>query len=134
MIDPKGECKYDLRLVRFDRQESEDGKILDIFAGFNVMHGVAKPLFKFTCDFIVQYVRHDDSSMAWKDFSSAMALAHIVPYLREYVSSTTARLPAPMLMLDPINTNAMIADYEGRKRRASESKVAPQLDSEANRK
>ena len=52
-----------------------------------------------------------------------MALTHIIPYLREYVSHTTNRLPAPVLMLDPTNTEAMIADYVERKRRAEEVRV-----------
>ena len=61
--------------------------------------------------------------MQWKDFSLAMALAHIVPYLREYVSNMTNRLPVPVLLLDPINTSAMVADYEQRKRQAEEPKA-----------
>ncbi len=106
-----------MSLTRF---ESADGKALDLFAGFDVMHGVEKPLFKFTCEFMARYTRRDDADMPWKEFSSAMALAHIIPYLREYVSNTTNRLPTPVLMLDPINTYNMIADFEERDKQAKE--------------
>ncbi len=117
--------EYNIRLVSLSRVESPDGKALDLFAGFDVMHGVEKPLFKFTCDFLARYTRRDDADMAWKEFSSAMALAHIIPYLREYVSNTTNRLPTPVLMLDPINTYNMIADFEERAKQAAQAKTAP---------
>ncbi|MDD2302122.1 MAG: hypothetical protein PHG30_06140 [Eubacteriales bacterium] len=119
-VNMDGPQKYNLRLVSLTRFESADGKALDLFAGFDVMHGVEKPLFKFTCEFVARYTRRDDADMPWKEFSSAMALAHIIPYLREYVSNTTNRLPTPVLMLDPINTYNMIADFEERDKQAKE--------------
>lgn len=117
-VNKDGLKKYNLRLVSLNRVESEDGKAMDLYAGFDVMHGVENPLFRFTCEFVARYTRSDDAEMAWKDFSSAMALAHIIPYLREYVSNTSNRLPTPVLMLDPINTYWMIEEYEGRNQQA----------------
>lgn len=114
MANPEGKRKYNLRLTGLKRLESKDGKTIDLYASFDVMHGVESPLFNFTCDFIARYVRQGDESMAWSSFSSAMALAHIIPYLREFISNITNRLPAPVLMIDPINTIAMIEDYEKR--------------------
>lgn len=127
MANPGVKPEYSLVLTTLGRLESQDGKNLDIQAAFNVMHSIEKPLFNFTCEFFVRYTRQDDTSMAWKDFSSAMALAHIIPYLREYVSNITNRLPASVLILPPINTNAMIAEYENRKRRAEQAKASDQV-------
>jgi preprotein translocase subunit SecB len=111
----EGKPSYNVRLIGMQRVESHDGMVLDLLAQFDVMHGVEKPLFKFTCDFVARYRRRAADSMTWEEFSSGMALAHIIPYLREFVSNMTNRLPAPVLMLDPINAHAMIDDYKKRK-------------------
>lgn len=125
MGNPEGRQEYNLRLVGLGRFESEDGKTLDLQAAFDLMYGIEKPLFNFTCVFIARYERKDDQAMQWRDFTSAMALAHIIPYLREFVSNMTNRLPAPVLMLVPLNTHAMIADYEHRRQQADQAKVKP---------
>jgi hypothetical protein len=124
MANVDGKAEYNLRLVDLQRFETPDGRVLDFLASFDVMHGIEKPLFRFTCDFIARYERKSDQGMAFKDFSSAMSLAHIIPYLREFVSNMTNRLPAPVLMLDPINAYVMISDFEQRKK-AAELKAQP---------
>ena len=83
------------------------------------MNGIEAPLFRFTCEFAVRYERNGADSMQWRDFSSAIVLAHIVPYLREFVSNMTNRLPAPVLMLDPINTHLMVEVFERMKASAA---------------
>lgn len=118
--DPQADKRYDLRLTGLKRGQSEDHKNLDIVAAFDVMHGVENPLFNFTCQFVVRYERHSDDSMPWDQFSTATALAHIIPYLREFVSNMTNRLPAPLLMIDAINTHALIADFEQRTKASGE--------------
>jgi len=112
LVNTDGEKTFNLRLLALERKESEDGKQLDLAAVFDVMHGVEKPIFNFTCEFVVRYKRETDGGMAWKDFSSGMALAHIIPYLREFVSNMTDRLPIPPLMLPPVNAFKMVADDE----------------------
>lgn len=124
--NPKGVNEYNLRLIGFHRVELEAGKYLTIQASFDLMHGIEKPLIAFTCEFVVQYVRRGEDSMQWKDFSSATALAHIIPYLREFVSNITNRLPTPVLMLDPVNTNAMLKDFEDRQKQAQPVASPPQ--------
>jgi len=126
VANSKGKPEYNPCLTYLNRFESEDGKNLDLLASFDLMHGMENPLFKFTCQFVVRYTRQD-SSMVWKDFTSPVALAHIIPYLREYVSNITNRLPTPVLLLNPINTHAMIAEYEDRKRRAEQAKASAQV-------
>lgn len=118
--DPQADKRYDLRLTGLKRIEAEDANNLDIVAAFDVMYEVEKPLFNFTCQFVVRYERQGQDSMAWSEFSTATALAHIIPYLREFVSNMTNRLPAPVLMIDAINTKAMIEDYEQRTKAAEE--------------
>ena len=117
------EWEYNLCLTDLQRLKSEDESNLDIFASFDVMHGIKKPKFKFTCSFVAHYIKKDGKGLDLKDFTSAMALAHIIPYLREYISNITNRLPAPVLILAPINTYAMIQEYEERKRRSTEKKI-----------
>ena len=124
MVDPTGEPKYHLSLVGFARAESPDGKDLDLQAGFDVMHGVQKPPFRFTCEFVARYQRQSEQSMPWKDFSNAMALTHIIPYVREFVSNMTNRLPVRVLILPPINVFAMLADFDRRKAAAEQAKTA----------
>ena len=127
MTSLDGQQEYNLSLTALDRREPPDGKTCDLIATFNLMHGIEKPLFKFTCAFLARYTHRDDASMAWNDFTSAMALAHIIPYLREFVSNITNRLPAPVLMLSAVNTHAMIADYENRKRQTEQAEPAAQV-------
>ena len=126
MANQDGQREYNLRLTALSRLEPPDGKTLDLYAAFNLMHGIETPLFKFTCEFLARYTRRDDANMAWNEFTSAMALAHIIPFLREYVSNITNRLPAPVLILPPINTHAMIADYEKRRQQIQEAKATDQ--------
>lgn len=116
MVDLSGTQKYNLSLTNLDRHEVSDGNKLNLFAAFDLMSGIDKPVFRFTCEFMVTYTRNENSSMQWKDFSNAVALAHVIPYLREYVSNITNRLPAPILILHPLNTHAMVANYEAHKR------------------
>jgi preprotein translocase subunit SecB len=108
----KGKAEYSLRLVNFERKESAEGKFLDVIAGFDMMCGVEAPVFTFTCTFIARYSRQGESAMEWKSFSSPLALAHIFPYLREFVSNITNRLPVPVLLLPAYNTSSLLADFE----------------------
>jgi len=127
MINQEGKREYNPRLTALDRFVSPDGKVLGLHAGFDLMYGIENPMLKFTCEFLARYTRREEANMECKDFTSAMALAHIIPYLREYVSNITNRLPAPVLILNPINTNVMIAEYEDRKQRTELAKSATQV-------
>lgn len=119
--NPQAAQKYNLRLVGFGREISADTNHLDILAAFDLMFGISDPIFKFTCEFLARYQRVGEGGLPWDQFSPAMALAHVVPYLREFVSNTTNRLPVPVLMLPPINTYQMFADYEERLRKPGQA-------------
>lgn len=121
--NPEGKREYNLRLVGFGRQISPDDKHLDILASFDLMCDVADPLFKLTCDFLARYQRQGTGGLPWEKFTPAMALAHIIPYLREFVSNTTSRLLVPVLMLTPFNTYQMFNDYENKSRKNEQTPV-----------
>jgi hypothetical protein len=120
----EGDKRYSLRLLNIARVESPDGKALHCVFAFDVMHGIENPIFVFTCDFIARYTRRGEDSMAWNEFVTPIALAHVIPYLREFVSNITNRLPVPVLMLDPVNTAAMVAEYELRRAEAEKARPA----------
>jgi hypothetical protein len=114
MANQNGKQSFNLQLTDFERVESPDNMALDIIVSFDLMSGVEKPLFVFKCSFAARYTRQDDS-LPWEKFSSAMALAHIVPYLREFVGNITNRLPVPVLLLPAFNTAKLLADLDARR-------------------
>jgi len=122
VADKDGERKFNLRLVALERKLSEDNKVLTVIASFDVTHLIAKPLFNFTCDLFARYRRYAEGGMPWEQFSTPMALAHMVPYLREFVSNMTSRMPIPTLMLPPVNTNKLFSGYEEAIKQATEAK------------
>ncbi len=109
----KGQREYDLRLVNLRQEISPDKKQFMLFAGFDVMFGIENPMFKFSCDYLVRYSR-PDGDWDWKEFKTSHALAHILPYLREYVSNVTTRMPIPVLILNPVNTETLVSDFHAR--------------------
>lgn len=127
-LQPVESPKYHLGLTGYDRAEQDEGKHLVVAASFDLMHGVESPIMVLTCSFVVRYNRKSDTSMPWSEFTDALALAHIVPYLREFVSSTTGRMPSPVLMLDPVNTAALLGDLKLRMEAAKAAKPAAATD------
>jgi len=126
--DPDGAREYNLVLTGLNRNEFEAGKYLDVQASFDMMYGLEKPLFNFTCSFFARYERHGEHSMSWEKFSSVMALTHLIPYLREFVSNITNRLPVPVLILPPTNVHMLLANFEEHKRSSQQAipqKVSP---------
>lgn len=125
MKDPNGDKKFLLRLLALDRRPIDGDKLLQIGMGFDVMSGIEKPLFDFRCNFLVIYERAENAAMTWQDFSNAIALSHVVPYLREFVSNVTNRMPVPVLILPPMNVNLMLADFEFQKAAAQAATAEP---------
>jgi len=125
LVTQDGKKEYNLALTEYSRTEVEGGKFLDVQAAFDLMHGLEKPLFKLTCLFAVRYQKDSDQSMPWEKFIPATTLAHIIPYLREFVSNMTDRLPVQVLILPPINAHALFAAYEQRKQVGSPVNPSP---------
>ncbi|MBU1241593.1 protein-export chaperone SecB [Myxococcota bacterium] len=111
LLNPQGKPEYDLRLTRVGREFANDNKNLAMTFSFSLMGEIKDPLFNLLCDFGVFYKRVDDATLTWDEFSDATALAHVIPYLREFISNMTNRLPVQPLILPPINTNIMISEY-----------------------
>lgn len=106
------EPQYGLGLTKWQRDE--DGDHLTVLAEFDLTQDVETPPFRFTCAFIARYSRTADANMLWPEFADPLALAHIIPYLREFVTNMTARLPVPPLMLPPVNAGLLLAAYQAR--------------------
>lgn len=107
-----GGLPYCLALTKFIRSEEAEGKGLCVIAEFDLMHGVETPPLDFKATFYLEYKRLENASMAWSDFKNPMVLAHAIPYLREFVTNMTARMPVPALILDPVNTILLYQRYK----------------------
>ena len=112
--DEKNQFQFNLQLTGFQRVvPPEDESRLLVVCSFDVMHKVDCPPFYFTCTFCAQYATvQQEKNMAWDEFSDVMAMAHVIPYIREFVSNMTNRMPGvPPLMLPPVNVAVLIEDY-----------------------
>ena len=114
------ELKFALGITGFDRIVTADGKILQVKVAFNLMDKMDSPPCRFDCTFIATYTRPEDAAMQWEEFKDHVAVAHLIPYVREFVSNMTTRLPLSVLMIPPINTTKMLAEFRG-----SRTQVAP---------
>src|ERR1022692_3070616 len=103
-VNREGDLKFSLGITRFSRTLVSDGKVLAVTVSFDLMMGVEKPPCKFQCTFAATYTRPSEQNMTWEEFQDHVALAHIIPYVREFVSNITARLPLSVLMVPPVNT------------------------------
>jgi len=124
-IDTDADLRYELGLVAKSRHLSDDGKNLVLALDFDLMHGVTKPPFSFKCSFLAFYSKDEENAnMTWDEFRDVLALAHVIPYLRELISNITNRLPIPVLMLPPTNAFKLVEDHDERvTRKASKSNI-----------
>jgi preprotein translocase subunit SecB len=105
------EKTYHLALTSFSRAVEDNGKQLVVNVGFNLMSGVEKPMFNFLATYVAVYAKAEGCETAWDEFSDGNALSHIVPYLREYVSNVTMRMPIRPLYMRPLNCYALIDTF-----------------------
>jgi len=138
-IDYNAGLEFHLGIAGLVRKESGDGLGLTVMAEFDLMQGVEKPPCTFRCAFIARYTRKADSNMTWGEFTDVMTVMHMTPYVREFISSVSLRLPIKELILPPTNVNALVADYKARQavragsrkkvtRKPSRTKKPPQRD------
>ncbi len=106
------DLKFSLGITHFSRALISDGKVLAITVSFDLMQGVQNPPCKFQCMFAVTYTRPPDANMKWEEFKDHVAVAHIIPYVREFVSNITGRLPLSVLMVPPVNTYQLLREYQ----------------------
>jgi len=80
-----------------------------------LMYKVENPPCRFDCAFIAIYTRPDNAPMKWEEFKDHIAVAHMVPFVREFISNMTNRMPLQVLMIPPMNTSKMLADFRASK-------------------
>jgi len=112
-LNLENDLQFNLGIESFQRQKLDD-KHLAVRIAFDLMQEIENPPYKLTCSFVAFYERTDESPMTWKEFEDAMVIAHILPYVREFVSGVTLRLPLPPLMLPPTNAFALHKRYKER--------------------
>ena len=105
---------YHLALTSLQRTEEADGKNLLVRAGFDLMHGVADPVCTLRCTFLAIYSKAASSPLNWSEFTDGLAVAHMVPFVREFIATTTNRMPVPPLMIRPVNAFMLVEDYQKR--------------------
>ena len=113
------ELKFSLGITDFNRTITADGKILLVKVAFDLMHNTENPPCRFDFTFVATYTRPDNAVMQWEEFKDHVAVAHLVPYVREFVSNMTTRLPLLVLMIPPMNTSKMLADFLSSKKPAA---------------
>jgi hypothetical protein len=110
-VKAEADLKYSLGITGFGKKIVSDGKILLVQVSFDLVDGIKNPALRFECTFVATYARGEESPMKWEDFHDHVAIAHLIPYLREFVSNITTRLPLPVLMIPPVNTRILIEEY-----------------------
>jgi len=107
--------QYGVGITAFSRKENENKLSMDIEVGFNLLHQVSDPTLEFTCTFSAEYKRGVDSPTQLSDLKVHIAVAHILPFLREFAFNVTGRLRgSPALMIPPINASLLLADWKKR--------------------
>jgi hypothetical protein len=96
--DNDSENFCNLAIINLERRYDDDNNTMLLFVSFDIMHEVEDPLFSMICNFVVVYKQDSKSkNMTWDEFKNPIAVAHIIPYLREFVSNMTNRMPIPIL-------------------------------------
>ncbi len=108
----EGGLSYCLALTKFTRNEAAEDTELCAIVEFDLMNGIENAPIVFRATFYLEYKRPKEASMAWTEFKNPMVLAHAIPYLREFVTNMTARMPVPPLILDPVNTILLYKRYQ----------------------
>lgn len=107
------ELQYNLGIEALERRVVSDEQLV-VQVAFDLMQDVKDAPYSFTCSFVAAYTRTEESSMTWDEFSNGLIVAHILPYVREFVSSVSLRLPVPPLVLPPINAFLLVENYDKR--------------------
>jgi hypothetical protein len=107
--------QYGVGITAFSRKEDESKMSMDIEVEFNLLHQVSNPTLEFICTFSAEYKRSVNCQMQLSDLKDHIAVAHILPFLREFAFNVTGRLrESPALMIPPINANLLLSDWKNR--------------------
>ena len=97
-----------LDLTRHIEKKEGGGKRLVLSLKADPMRGIKDPPFELEIELVGVFEAEPESNLAIEEFAEKQAPAHLVPYLRELISSVTARTDLPALMLPPVNVNALL--------------------------
>lgn len=112
IVDPNAKPTYRIGLLSLSRTISPDGLTLNAVACFDMMNGIEKPVCTLRCTFAAIYSRNSGSAMTWEEFTDVMAVTHMIPYVREFVSSVTLRMPLNALVLPPTNVHLLVDEWK----------------------
>jgi len=107
------DLQYNLGIESLQRKVLSEEQLV-VQVAFDLMQDVEDAPYSFTCSFVASYTRTEDSNMKWDEFKDGLIVAHILPYVREFVSSVSLRLPVSPLVLPPINALILVENYEKR--------------------
>ena len=114
-LKPSNSRQYGVGITAFSRKEDENKMSMDIEVEFNLLHQVSDPTLEFNCTFSAEYKRSVDCQMQLSDLKDHIAIAHILPFLREFAFNVTGRLRgSPVLMIPPINAVLLLTDWKKR--------------------
>ncbi len=123
-IKAKEKLSFSFGVSDIQRDNNYMPNRMKISISFNVFDDKADPGLIFDCCYAVVYLKKKDSPFNWEEFDDALALAHIIPYVRELISNLTNRMPVPPLILPPYNTFSLVEEFK-KKKRKRKTEVAP---------
>lgn len=109
-----GNAAYHLALVGFSKVFDPDRGGVAVRLDFDAFFEVENPVLEARFSFAVRYEAEGDREKLWASLKDHIVLAHCVPYVREFLSSMTTRMPITPLTVDMVNTHAMFEDFEKR--------------------
>jgi hypothetical protein len=104
---------YNLRLIQFDKILDQEKSKLKYIAGFDLMSGMAVSACSFNCKFSIEYSL-DDEPNNWDRLKDHVVIAHVLPFLREFVWNVTVRMPIGGVMINPLNTLLLLEEFKSR--------------------
>jgi hypothetical protein len=111
-LDPTVEhLRFHLGITNVERVFAEENRVMVFQAGFDLMHKVENPAFTMKFSFGSVYSRPEEANMSWDEFTDEIILAHMIPFIREFIANTTIRLPIPQLLIPPMNTHVLLSEY-----------------------
>lgn len=121
-LDVSRELRYEVQITRLIRTPGPEGKSLKFLVGFDMLGGVPNPACTFRCTFEAGY--RCEAGENFESIKEHVAVAHLVPFVREFVWNVTSRMPIGALMIPPMNTHRMVEDYNARSSGSAESTPA----------
>jgi hypothetical protein len=113
-VRANAELRFQVGIMALNRKFSDDLKTMDLEVSFDLLTGIENPPCQFVCTFGATYQQKATPCLPWEGFKDHVAVAHLVPFVREFVWNVTSRLPIKGLMIPPTNTTQMLAAYAER--------------------